>query len=92
MWEVTQIGSINRGLVEWPAWVEYLTHVSHVTTTLTSSTNLYIYAAKVRYSLGLVEFSWETEIQVLARYCFLYLKHFNLLFHYHYELFFFLKK
>ena len=47
VWEVSQIGNLNQGLVDWPTWVECLTHVSHVTTTLTSSTNIYIYAAKV---------------------------------------------
>ena len=74
MWEVTQIGNINKGLVEWPGWVEYLTHISHVTTTLTSSTNLYIYAAKVRHynqqarSYGPIEI--ENTYRISAYLCF----------------------
>ena len=30
----------------WPVWVDYLTNISHLTTTINSSVNFYIYVAK----------------------------------------------
>ena len=47
IWEVTQITNMSKGQVHWPVWVEYLTHVSHLSTAFNSSANFYIYVAKV---------------------------------------------
>jgi len=46
IWEFAHIGSAEA--YSWPKWVEYMTNLSHLTTTLNSSVNFYIYMMKHR--------------------------------------------
>merc|ERR1719458_1212414 len=47
IWELRQKG--EGGDVDWPFWVQQVTHLSHLFTTLSGSSNVFIYFLKHRY-------------------------------------------
>ena len=60
----------SEDAMSWPLWVEYLTNISHLTTTINSSVNFYIYIAKHRHkqrtaTLALVEVRVKPQVRGL---------------------------
>ena len=50
VWEISQAG-LGENELDWPVWVEYVTYTSHFLTTLSSSTNIFIYFIKHKAEL-----------------------------------------
>ena len=68
IWELSRVGENVTELV-WPAWLSYVTCLSHLLTTFNCSVNFYIYSYKHRNRKRerVRQFStWSTEITYLV--------------------------